>query len=120
MTPLNITAARDTVDLMIARAAVTPAQECTVIAKGPRQGQARSWLRGSNGLFRSDRVSEPAIGLNALLRIVTVAGRELTFTCVPPGSGVRMGLDRDEDGYYDRDELDAGSDPADPGSTPPG
>ena len=29
-----------------------------------------------------------------------------------------MALDRDEDSYYDRDELDAGSDPADPRSIP--
>jgi hypothetical protein len=29
-----------------------------------------------------------------------------------------MGIDRDEDGYLDRDEIDAGSDPADPLSTP--
>jgi hypothetical protein len=29
-----------------------------------------------------------------------------------------MGIDRDEDGFLDRDELDAGSDPADPQSTP--
>jgi hypothetical protein len=29
-----------------------------------------------------------------------------------------MGVDRDEDGFFDRDEIDGGSDPADPGSTP--
>jgi hypothetical protein len=29
-----------------------------------------------------------------------------------------MALDRDGDGYYDGDELDAGSNPADPSSTP--
>jgi len=120
VTPMNVTTARQTVDLMISRADVTPEPECQVIAKGARRGEARSWLRTSQRVFRSDRLSEPAIGLNALMRIVTVAGHELTFTCVPPGSGKRMGLDRDEDGYYDRDELDAGSDPADPGSTPPG
>ena len=27
-----------------------------------------------------------------------------------------MGIDRDEDGVYDRDELDAGTDPANPGA----
>ena len=45
-------------------------------------------------------------------------GAELTFTAVPPGSEVRIGVDRDEDGFFDRDELDAGSNPADPVSTP--
>jgi hypothetical protein len=29
-----------------------------------------------------------------------------------------MGIDRDEDGIFDRDELDAGSNPNDAGSIP--
>jgi hypothetical protein len=37
---------------------------------------------------------------------------------VPPGSGFRIGIDRDGDGYANRDELLWGSDPADPSSTP--
>ena len=39
-------------------------------------------------------------------------GGELTYTCTPPGSGVRIGIDRDEDGVLDGDEEDAGSDSA--------
>ena len=46
------------------------------------------------------------------------AGAELTFTCVPPGSGVRIALDRDLDGFYDTDEIEVGSDPADATSVP--
>ena len=38
---------------------------------------------------------------------------------VPPGSGERLGVDRDQDGVLDRDELDVGSDPADAASGPP-
>jgi hypothetical protein len=39
---------------------------------------------------------------------------------VPIGTQTRIGIDRDEDGWYDRDELDAGTDPADPASHPAG
>ena len=45
-------------------------------------------------------------------------GRAVTYTCVPPGSGERIGVDRDGDGFWDGDERDAHSDPADPASTP--
>jgi hypothetical protein len=45
--------------------------------------------------------------------LAAVSGQALTYTCVPPGSGVRIGTDRDEDGSLDRDELDAGKNPAD-------
>jgi hypothetical protein len=34
------------------------------------------------------------------------------------GPGTRIRFDRDGDGYLDGDELDAGSAPADPASTP--
>ncbi len=35
-----------------------------------------------------------------------------TFTCVPPGEGVRLGIDRDEDGALDFIERTIGTDPA--------
>jgi hypothetical protein len=41
-------------------------------------------------------------------------GGALTYTCVPPGEGNRLALDRDGDTLFDRDEIDAGTDPADP------
>ena len=40
------------------------------------------------------------------------------MTGVPPGSGIRLGIDQDRDGYRDCDERDAGSNPANPNSTP--
>lgn len=56
---------------------------------------------------------------DALLRLAAVTtGRALTYTCAPPGSGYRIGVDRDEDGFLDGDARAAGSDPADPSDTP--
>src|SRR6185436_14749467 len=39
---------------------------------------------------------------------------DVTFTCVPPGTGTRLGLDRDEDGLYDAIERHLGTNPARP------
>ncbi len=92
------------------------AQRIDIIAHGIRNGEARGWVWTSLNLFQSDRNGE-TISIDSL-RIDAAAGAEITFTAVPLGNGVRAGVDRDEDGYYDRTELDAGSDPADPTSLP--
>jgi sugar lactone lactonase YvrE len=92
--------------------------ECEVIVKGQVGGLQRGWVRHAGGLFRSDRASEPLLTAAQLRAKTGMAGQDLTFTAVPVGSGDRMGIDRDEDGYFDRDELDAGSNPADPLSIP--
>ena len=64
------------------------------------------------------RCARSTIGSAELIALARVPGQALTFTCAPLLSGTRMGLDRDEDGFYDTDEIDAGSDPADPFSVP--
>ena len=89
------------------------------------QGHARAAWRAAGsaspaGTFQSDRARDAPLTDAALRAPRDRAGQELTYTCVPPGSGERIGIDRDEDGFFDRDELDAGSDPADPASTPGG
>jgi len=48
----------------------------------------------------------------------TQANGTVTYTCVPPGNGPRLALDRDQDGFYNRDELVAGTDPANVSSRP--
>jgi YVTN family beta-propeller protein len=95
------------------------AGDCEVVVKGTVAGLARGWYRTPAGTFQSDRSLDAPL-TDAALRALATGGQELTYTCVPPGSGERVGVDRDEDGFYDRDELDAGSDPADPDSTPGG
>ena len=106
------------IDLMIARAALN---ECDVVVKGTVLGppaEQRGWVRQASGMFRSDRVSEPLLDDATLRAQASVDGQERTYTCVPHGSGQRIGVDRDGDGFFDRTELDAGKDPANPASHP--
>ena len=87
-----------------------------LVAKGVVGGEARGWQFLSSNEWQSDRAGETVT--SAQLRALAAPGGEITFTAVPDGTGIRLGYDRDFDGYADRDELDAGSDPADPTSIP--
>lgn len=90
----------------------TMAMECDVIVKSVLNGEVRGWVRLPSGAYRSDRRSEPELSSAELQALATVDQQPLTYTCAPPGAGVRMGVDRDEDEVFDRDELDAGTDVA--------
>ncbi|MDX2171299.1 MAG: thrombospondin type 3 repeat-containing protein, partial [Deltaproteobacteria bacterium] len=104
------------VDLLVQRAEFG---ECDLIAKATVGGAARGWLyRTASNDFLPDRGSEPPLTDAQLRAVGSVAGQAVTYTCVPPGSGQRLALDRDDDGFFDSDEVDAGSDPADAGDTP--
>jgi len=103
--------AKDRIDLLRARAMVTsPREECDLIVKGVVAGEARGYLMLANGSYQSDRESE-IISDVALRNLVNTNNQTLTFTCTPPGSGEWMGIDHDEDGSLDRDEIDDGTDP---------
>ena len=94
------------------------AGDCDLVAKATIGGTPRGWVQVPGGLFQSDRSSEAPINDAALRALAQTGGQEITFTCVPPGSGERIGVDRDGDGAFDQDEIDAGTDPADPASYP--
>ena len=115
LTNTNAATVGPRIQLLLQRAALG---ECEVIVKGVVGGEQRGWYRTVAGLFQSDRAAETALSDAALRSYATVAGQALTYTAVPPGGSLRAGVDRDEDGYFDRDEIDAGSDPADPLSIP--
>jgi hypothetical protein len=103
------------VGLLEARAATG---ECDLIAKADTGSARKGYLYLNNGTYQRDRAAEPPIASTALRALATETGQEVTFTCTPPGSGQRMGVDRDEDGYLDGDEVMAETDPADPLSHP--
>jgi YVTN family beta-propeller protein len=117
LTSTNSAVAGPRIDLLIARAA---ANECDLVVKGTISGLQRGAVRLASGQFRTDRASEALLTDAQVRALAATAGQELTYTCVPPGNGTRIGVDRDEDGSLDRTEIDAGSDPADPASVPGG
>jgi hypothetical protein len=94
------------IDLLIARAAApypslrfgAGATECDLIVKGSVGGVARGWVREASGLFRDDTNATIA---DAALRALAPSQGPLTYTCAPPGSGTRMGIDRDSDTRLD-------------------
>lgn len=100
----------DRIDLLLERCAIG---ECDLMATAFVNREARSWLVTGDGL-ESDRRNEPLSSVDALLDLAAGDGATVTFTALPPGMGTRRALDRDGDGDRDGDELDAGTNPADP------
>jgi hypothetical protein len=81
------------------------------VAKGGGDHGEKGYLYDvALGLFRGNRACDPPLTDASLRQLARLQGGELTYTCAPPGSGVRLGLDRDENGILDGDEEDAGGD----------
>jgi len=98
-------------DLLKARAQVTsPRAECDLIAKGVIDDLPRGYLLKADGRFQSDKSSEVLTDTQLRAKVLN-NDQTITFTCVPSGSGNWMGIDRDEDGILDRDEIDNGTAP---------
>jgi hypothetical protein len=102
-------------NLLIARA---NAGDCDLVVKAHGVRDESGFLYVGSGLFAGNRVNEPAYTDAWLRALATSRGDELTYTCVPPGSGARIAIDRDNDGHRDGDEEDAGTNPADAASHP--
>jgi cytochrome c peroxidase len=73
--------------------------ECDLIAKGVVDTQLRGYLLQPNGDFQSD--AGDTITYAALRTQALRPNGAVTFTCVPPGSGQWMGIDRNLDGTLD-------------------
>src|SRR5688572_9444599 len=95
----------------------SPTSRVELLVRGLHEGLHRGCLYDpALGQFQSDRNSE-ILTTSALLALASPSN-ELTFTIVPEGSGRRIALDRVMDGFFDRDELDFPSDPANHASIP--
>src|SRR5262245_24800456 len=112
LTSTNAVVAGPRIDLLIQRASTPfiskvlggPVSECELVVKATVAGKQRGWVRLLGGAFQSDKAAEPPLSDAALRALAATPGQELTYTCVPPGSGPRMGIDRDEDGVRDGDD----------------
>ncbi len=99
-------------DLLDAMIAIAEAGDVGLVVKGVVAGEQRGYAYRTGGSFQSDRSTESVA--SGSLRTMAAAGSELTFTVVPIGSEDRIGLDRDEDGAFDRDEIDVCTSETDP------
>ena len=89
-----------------------------LVAKARVGGEARGWVYQGGGSWQSDRAVETTT--TAALEALAAPGSEVTFLAVPEGTEQRIGVDRDADGHFDRDELDQLADPANEASVPAG
>jgi YVTN family beta-propeller protein len=82
----------------------TSSTECDLIAKANVQGAARGFLfQPASQSFIDDRGMP--ISDAALRALADTSGQEVTFTCVYPGGGRRLAIDRDLDGVLDASEA---------------
>jgi DNA-binding beta-propeller fold protein YncE len=109
---------------VIARIALLTARAdvgaCDLVVKGLVAGERRGWVSTGGGTFRSDRQADEVLDQTTLRLQASAPESERTFTCVPPKSGARIGIDRDADGIGDTDEIENASDPNDAASLPLG
>ena len=70
------------------------AKECDLVVKGRIAGTPRGWWMSSPSVFTPDADGGATISDASLRLLAGTTGQELTYTCVPPGSGERLGINR--------------------------
>lgn len=96
-------AGAEQIALMNSMFSLAGAGKVGLIAKGRVSGSPRGWAYTSGGTWQSDEAAETIS--TASLQALAAHGSEITFTVVPLGSQTRLGIDRDLDGCFDRDEA---------------
>jgi len=105
LTASNGAAVGSRIDLLIARASTpfdslvlgTGVNECDLVVKGTVGTSPRGWLF-DGALFQDDVGGSID---DAGLRALATSEGPLTYTCAPPGSGTRMGINADRDIHLD-------------------
>jgi hypothetical protein len=76
--------------------------ECDLVVKTVEGGVAKGYLRQSDGSFLPDDGGAAISGATLRARSDPNGdAQDLVYTCAPPGSGTRMGIDRDQDSVLD-------------------
>jgi hypothetical protein len=99
LTNANASAVNARIDLLIQRAKVNfvskelggATKECDLVAKVALAGSLKGYLLdpGAGDFVAADGTRRTDASLRAL---AATTGQEVTYTCVPPGSGRRIGL----------------------------
>jgi len=125
----SVTDVNDRITLIDARAGVSfeslvlggSVTECDVVAKTVEGGVEKGYVSSNGGSYLPDH-NGPAISEAALRAKANPGGdaQTITYTAVPPGSGTRMGIDRDEDTLLNGVETNSGTfvDADDTGTSP--
>ena len=114
----NFAARSERLDLLLQRAKITaPYPECDLVAHSLVNGRNRGWAYDRPGSkFRPDHSETAPLDDAEMRELISQSDSPFTMTCLPWGSGGRVGQDRDGDLVSDFDEITQGSNPADAAS----
>jgi hypothetical protein len=73
---------------------LSPNKECDLVVKGTIGGVTRGWWLSAANTYTPDSATDLTLTSAQLKALAVSVPTELTFTCTPPGSGPRMGIDR--------------------------
>lgn len=103
LTEYNEEWASPRLNLLIER---SEAGECDLVAKTQNGLREVGFLYRGDGMFDHDSRYKQSVSDKTLREYANRLHGEITYTCVPPGSGLRIALDRDEDGLWNGDEWE--------------
>ncbi len=116
LTSTNASSAGPRLALLEARAT---AGECELIGKSTSAIGANAGVLFTNGSWQpASSLLKPVSDSTLRQKIASGKLPPVTFTCVPNGSGARLAIDHDGDGYADWDEVVGSTNPDDPSSHP--
>jgi hypothetical protein len=114
LTNANAATVAPRIDLILDRAA---AGEAEVVVKADIAGTIRGWSRiaagPDTGKFLPDSSLDQVLTDAQLRSLANGTGQAITYTAVPLGTAVRMGVDRDDDGILDFDDNCPGAENSD-------